>query len=196
MTEDEKNSRRLTFLVADLGHLKTEIGRRSALQERVLALYFVAVAFASHSLTPAQGEGLSLLVPSIWVAAALVAAFWKREHLEIARLGGVIREGVARPAAVILGCLPGDLVPSELRGDDPATDPRTRALDRRFLWLSLVAIPSGVTIVVFLRRCDSLSELSKWYQPHPWLAFISMGAAVSVIRMLASLNRGRDATGA
>jgi hypothetical protein len=194
VSEDERYPEQLKFLIADLGHVKSEIARRAGLQERALALYFVVIAFATHSLTPARGEGLSLLVPSIWVAALLVMVFWKREHLEIGRLGGVIREGIAKPAAKLLSVLPGDVVPSEMRANDQAIDPRTRALDRCFLWLSLVVIPLGVTTIVLLRRWDRLTELRDWRKPDPWLAVVSVIAAVATITLLAKLEVDRGAT--
>jgi len=114
---------RLTFLRADLSSLKGEIARRSGLQERALALYLVVVAFAI--LRVLSTEGLLFIVPSVWVAAWLAANFWTREHLEIARLAGLLRDRVAAPAAALLGCHPGELVPSEVWETDARLDPRT-----------------------------------------------------------------------
>jgi len=173
---------RLMFLRADLSSLKSEIARRSGLQDRALALYLVVVAFAT--LRVASSEGLLVIVPSVWVAAWLATNFLTREQLEIARLSSLLRDKVAKPAAALLGCQAGDLVPSEVWGDDTRLDPHTRALNRCFLLVSFLALPTALTSFALWTRYSAIRKLLEPHEPHVWLALVSAIAALHVVYML------------
>jgi len=173
---------RLTFLRTDLNFLKSEIARRSGLQERALALYLAVVAFAT--IRVAAAEGLLLAVPAVWTAAWLTTVFWAREHLEIVRLAGVVRDRVATPAASILGCHPGALVPSEVWEGDEGIDSHTRSLHRQFQWIALVVIPSILTVVALGTRPVAISKRYHLKEPHVWLALVSVAAGVHIVCVL------------
>jgi len=175
----ESDSRRLDFLLADYGKTKDEIARRSGLQERAIALYFAVVAYAVIQV----GAVEVLSVTVTWVAGWLALAYYVREHAEIGRLGKLIRERVAEPAAQLLGSSSVDVIPSESQNGDSQIDSFAHCLDRRFMWVSFGIIP-------FVLSC-----LAIWHANNAWrlldprypLVIQSVGtiiAAVGVIRML------------
>ena len=178
----------LNFMRSELSSLKAEIARRSALQERALALYLAVLAFATLRLQ--SSDGLLLTVPAVWLAAWLASNFWVREDHEIGRLAGLIRDRVAGPAASLIGCQPDDVVPSEVSATSARLDPHTRSLHRQFLSVSLVGVPIVLTMFVLWRRLAELRRLGDPHQPHVWLALVSIVASIHLIYMLRSVPFG------
>jgi hypothetical protein len=196
MTQDvsKNDAEKLTFLRTDLSALKSEIARRSGLQERALVLYLAVVAFAVSRV--AASDGVLPMIPAVWVSAWLATAFWTRENLEIARLSGVVRDRVATLAAAILGCHPGELVPSEVWPGDQDIDPRTRSLHTQFQWVCFLCLPTIPTFLGLWNRSSDYRQLYDLREPSAWLAIVTAVAAVHVICMLgANHARGRRLSG-
>jgi len=176
------DAHRLSFLLADFEKSKDEIARRSGLQERALAMYFAVVAYAVLQV----GPGDVVAATATWVAAWLALAYYVREHLEIARLGSLVRDRIAEPVAQILGAQAADVVPSEASLGDSTADVVTKKLNRRFMWISFAGIPLVLTCVAVWHADDEWRLLD----PRRSVIFLSVGAilaAIGVIRML----RGR-----
>jgi hypothetical protein len=93
---DEKQGQ-LSCLLTDFTSLKSEIARRSDLQRVAVLAYvgIVALLFREQATSAASVAW----VPAAWVSCLLAALYYVREQLEIERLAGIIRQGVASDAA-------------------------------------------------------------------------------------------------
>lgn len=187
MPEDKPNSapgRQLDFLLADFGALKTEISRRAGLQRVALALYIALVAAVSGSLL--AGKNLPAAIAGLWLGGLLALLFWCREHLEIGRLGRLIRDGIAERAGTILEVPKADLVPSEVAPTvDEAIDRTTQRYHIAFMWLTLFVAPLLLTLHALWQRLDHLSRLFACNTPTPYLALVALGCMAGSLWLLA-----------
>ncbi|MGA2706288.1 MAG: hypothetical protein ABSH35_35095 [Isosphaeraceae bacterium] len=101
-------NRQLDFLLADFGALKAEMARRSGLQRVAVALYLGLVAAVAASLP--ESKNLSLSAAGLWIGGLVALLFWCREHLEITRLGRLIRDRIGEKAGAILNVPKEDIV--------------------------------------------------------------------------------------
>jgi hypothetical protein len=166
-------NRQLDFLLADFNALKTEIARRSGLQRVALGLYLAVVAAVVASLP--ESKSLSVSAAGLWIAGSVALLFWSREHLEIARLGHLIRDRIGEQASAILNVPSEQIVPSEA---SPAIDEEMDRITRRyhvgFMWLVFFVIPLLVTLHVLWQRSAELSRLWAWGTATPYLAFVTL----------------------
>ncbi len=107
--EKEKNDKDSLFIqciLADFNSVKSEIARRSGLQRVALVLLLTAYGFLfkfnldSYDNEPLLGLVFALLA---WLASYLTYIFYEREHIEIMRLGGIIRDTMAPKVKELLG---------------------------------------------------------------------------------------------
>ena len=86
--EDERK-KYIDCLLADFASIKEEIRRRATLQRFVLLGFAAVLAF---TFKEAASNNLSAYwVMGLWGSSFLALLFYFREHLEIGRLGTVIR---------------------------------------------------------------------------------------------------------
>ena len=176
-------NRQLEFLLADLGALKTEIARRAGLQRLALALYLALVAAVARSLM--AGNNLAVAIAGLWMGALLALLFWCREHLEILRLGCLIRQRIAKKASTILGVPEADLVPSEVKPTiDAAMDRATHRYHVTFMWLALFVTPLVLTFHALWQRRDQLAKLCACNTPTPFLALVALGCMGGAVWLL------------
>lgn len=121
----------INCLLADFTSIKGEIARRSTLQR------FVLVGFATVLILIFQQSTSYTLtsdwIMGLWVSSALFLQFYMREHIEIRRLGTIIKREIARDAGLILARSPMSLFHSEtLLVDQEEQDCRTLWYDAKF----------------------------------------------------------------
>ncbi len=179
----DTQKRQLDCLLADFGSVKAEIARRSNLQRVVLAAYVTfLVLVARHMLAGLQW---SIPVAGLWVGGSVALLFHEREHLEICRLGGLIRTHVAATASQILGVEATALFPSETALVSQLADCRTRAYDVAFFWTCFLVVPALVTFAAVVARWGLL--VTRAYQPQTIGATVA--AAVGLLLTLYLLSR-------
>ena len=146
-------NRQLDFLLADFGALKAEMARRSGLQRVAVALYLGLVAAVAASLP--EGKNLSLSAAGLWIGGLVALLFWYREHLEITRLGRLIRDRIGEKAGEILNVPKEDIVPSEAAASiDESMDSTTRRYHLWFMWLVFFVIPLLLTHALWQRSAE------------------------------------------
>lgn len=152
MTEEQKIQHE--YLLADFGSIKAEIARRSNSQKAALA---AAVAFYAWLLNAVVLTKLGVWhIAAMWIVVVLAAVYYKREGLEISRLGTIAKRDIAEVAARQLKVPPESIIPSECCGADVGRDTATKALDTIFSWLLFGAIPLVMTVVyVFTTFCKN-----------------------------------------
>jgi hypothetical protein len=164
-------NRQLDFLLADFGVLKAEIARRSGLQRVAVALYLGLVAAVAASLP--EGKNLSLSVAGLWIGGLAALLFWCREHLEITRLGRLIRDRIGERASAILNVPKEHIMPSEAAASfDESMDSTTRRYHLVFMWLVFFMIPLLVTLHALWQRSAEVSRFCAWNTPTPYLVFV------------------------
>jgi hypothetical protein len=164
-------NRQLDFLLADFGVLKAEIARRSGLQRVAVALYLGLVAAVAASLP--EGKNLALSAAGMWIGGFIALLFWCREHLEIMRLGRLIRDRIGERASAILNVPKEHIVPSEAAASiDAGMDSTTRRYHLVFMWLVFFVIPLLVTLHVLWQQSAEVSRFYAWNTPTPYLAFV------------------------
>ena len=142
--EDERK-KYIDCLLADFSSLKEEIRRRATLQRFVLVGFLTVLAFTfkeMDALTAAWTTGL-------WLSSFLALLFYFREHLEIGRLGRVIRCHIALKAAQGLRVERTDVFHSEhpesyVFANNPLPD--TAPYDKLFNWTVFLGLPALVTL--------------------------------------------------
>ncbi len=142
------------FLLADFSSLKVEIARRSTLQRFVLVGFGAVLAVTFQQGAP---DGISLRwVVGLWISSTLFLQFYVREHLEIQRLGTVIREEIATVAGLVVGVSQKDVFHSETLIGEGCINSKTREYDKKFRrftqpydsqfnWIVFLILPSVLT---------------------------------------------------
>lgn len=160
---EEERKKYIDCLLADFSSIKEEIRRRSTLQRFVLVGFLTVLALtfkeiASNTLT-------SYWVTGLWLGSFLALLFYFREHLEIGRLGRVIRCHISLKTARELRVERTDVFHSEhpesyVFVNNPLPD--TAPYDRLFNWIVFLGLPALVTIKfvwpVLCHLDDKLSE--------------------------------------
>lgn len=121
----------INCLLADFTSIKGEIARRSTLQRFVLVGFatVLILIFQQSTSYPLTSDWIM----GLWVSSALFLQFYMREHIEIRRLGTIIKREIARDAGPILSRSPKSLFHSEtLLVDQEEQDCRTRWYDAKF----------------------------------------------------------------
>lgn len=149
----ENKQKKLDFLLADLKANKAEIARRSNLQRFIIGLYigFIVVVGKEVASKQLTAPLTAPLIIGLWTSAALSLLFYKREGLEIKRLGLIIRNRIKKYTNKILENENNeiDLIPSETKsGHFEEQDIRntTRILDQIFNWSIFFILPLITTI--------------------------------------------------
>ena len=146
MNKEEKEKKLLEFLLADFNAMKSEIARRSNLQKAAVAALLALYAWVFNALN--DGNSVELIVIS-WGAAILVGTHVYRERMEIRRLGGIIKNNVARKAGKIIGTDGNSITPSEA----PASDPNDASLRKSISLLFAVVVYFIVPLLLTLKFC-------------------------------------------
>lgn len=145
MTEEQQIQH--GYLVADFQAIKSEIARRSNAQKAALA---AVVAFYAWLLNQLVSTDLGLWhICAVWIVVILGYVFYKREGLEIGRLGAIARRGIAEIAAKHLNIPAENIIPSEVCAADERFDKKTRILDRLFL-VSLFGLIPGILTTPYI----------------------------------------------
>lgn len=152
MTEEQRIQH--DYLLADFQAIKAEIARRSNAQKAALA---AVVAFYAWLLNQLVSTNLGPWhICAVWIVAILGYVFYKREGLEIGRLGAITRKRIAEIAAKNLNVSAENIIPSEVCAADELFDRKTRALDRLFSVSLFGMIPGALTALyvfeIFCKR--------------------------------------------
>lgn len=155
MTDEQKIHH--DYLLADFQATKAEIARRSNTQKTALA---AMVAFYASLLNPLVSISLGLWhIVAVWIVTILGYVFYKREGLEIGRLGALIRTKIAEVAAKDLNVLAENLIPSEVSAADKEFDCKTRLLDWIFSVSLFGLIPGTITVLYIVEAvCKRISN--------------------------------------
>lgn len=143
------------YLVADFQATKAEIARRSNAQKTALA---AMVAFYAWLLNQLVSTNLGLWhISSVWIVTILGYVFYKREELEIGRLGSLVRTKIAEVAAKNLNVPTENVIPSEVCAADKEFDCKTKLLDWVFSISLFGLIPGALTaLYVFETTCKRI----------------------------------------
>lgn len=145
MTDEQKIQH--DYLLADFQATKAEIARRSNAQKTALA---AMVAFYAWLLNQLVSTNLGLWhICAVWIMTILGYAFYKREGLEIGRLGALIKTKIAEVAAKNLNVSAENILPSEVFAADKEFDCKTNLLDWLFS-ISLFGLIPGTLTVLYL----------------------------------------------
>lgn len=155
MTDEQKIQH--DYLLADFQAIKAEIARRSNAQKTALA---AIVAFYAWPLNQLVAANLSVWhIGAIWVVTILGYVFYKREGLEIGRLGALIKTKIAEVAAKNLNVSPEHLIPSEVCAADEKFDCKTKPLDWIFSVTLFGLIPGTLTVLYIVEAiCKRISN--------------------------------------
>ena len=155
MTDEQKIQH--DYLLADFQATKAEIARRSNAQKTALA---AMVAFYAWLLNQLPSTSLGLWhIGVIWTVTILGYVFYKREDLEIGRLGALIKTKIAEAAAENLNVSAENLIPSEVRAADENFDCKTKALDWIFSLSLFGLIPGTLTVLYVVQSiCKRISN--------------------------------------
>ena len=155
MTDEQKIQH--DYLLADFQATKAEIARRSNAQKTALA---AMVAFYAWLLNQLVSTNLGLWhIGAIWIVTILGYVFYKREGLEIGRLGALIRTKIADVAVKNLNLSAENLIPSEVRAADKEFDCKTKPLDWIFSVSLFVLIPGTLTVLYIVEAiCKRVSN--------------------------------------
>ncbi len=150
----------LDFLLADYRSIKSEIARRSNLQRVALAGHVTLVALGvRHLLLEKQ---LLIVAAAIWAVSALTLLFYVREHLEISRLGHLVRDCIVPSARKILGgnidCR--NLLPSEADLDSPEKG-SARCLEKVFIIGLFLFLPFAISVYCLFQQWSTLIPLCR-----------------------------------
>jgi hypothetical protein len=153
MTEEQRIQHE--YLLADFEAIKAEIARRSNAQKTALA---AVVAFYAWLVNQLVSTNLGPWhICAVWIVVILSYVFYKREGVEIGRLGTIARINIAEVAARTLNIPAENLIPSEVRAADERRDKTTRTLDRLFFGVLFGAIPVFLTVLyVFEIVCKKI----------------------------------------
>ncbi len=148
----EDNKEKLVgFLLADYQSIKSEIARRSNLQKTT---HVALVAFYLWMLNNYFSENNKLyLIVVMWAVVLLAYFFYQKEHLEIQRLGSIIRNKIAETASGILSVDPKIILPSETDSANEKYDYKTRAYNTALMVSIFLLIPISVTLYYLLTEC-------------------------------------------
>lgn len=155
MTDEQKAQH--DYLLADFQATKAEIARRSNAQKTALA---AMVAFYAWLLNQLVTSVLGAWhIGAIWIVTILGYVFYKREAIEIGKLGALIRTKIAEVAAKNLKVAAENLIPSEVGAENKETDCKTKALDWVFS-LSLFGLIPVILTVLYLVEviCNRISN--------------------------------------
>ena len=148
--EDDKE-KLMNFLLADYQSIKSEIARRSNLQK---AIHAALVAFYLWMLNNYFSENNKLhLVVIMWAVVLLTYLYYQKEHLEIQRLGSIIRSKIAETASGILSVEPKILLPTETDSANEKYGCKTRAYNTALMVSIFLLIPISVTLYYLLTEC-------------------------------------------
>jgi hypothetical protein len=155
MTDEQKVQH--DYLLADFQATKAEIARRSNAQKTALA---AMVAFYAWLLNQLVSSSLgSWHIGAIWIVTILGYIFYKREAIEIGRLGALIRTKIAEVAATNLNIAAKHLIPSEVSAADKEADCKTKFLDWTFSLSLFGIIPGTLTVLYFVEAiCNRISN--------------------------------------
>lgn len=155
MTDEQKIQH--DYLLADFQATKAEIARRSNTQKTALA---AMVAFYAWLLNQLVSTNFGLWhIGAIWIVTILGYVFYKREGLEIGRLGALIGTKIAGAAAKNLNLPAENLIPSEVRAADKEFDCKTKLLDWVFSVSLFVLIPGTLTVLYIVEAiCKRISN--------------------------------------
>ncbi len=136
------------YLLADFQATKAEIARRSNAQKTALAAIVVFYAWLLNQLV---STGIDVWhISAIWIVTILGYSFYRRETLEIKRLGTLIETRIAKVAANDLNIPAEKILPSEVKPADERYDNTTRVLDWVFSISIFAIIPLTLTVLYFL----------------------------------------------
>jgi hypothetical protein len=132
MTDEQKIQH--DYLLADFQATKAEIARRSNAQKTALA---AMVAFYAWLLNQLVSTSLGPWhIGAVWIVTILGYVFYKREDIEIGRLGALIKIKIAGVAAKNLNVSAENILPSEVCAADKEFDCKTKSLD----WIFSVSL--------------------------------------------------------
>ncbi len=143
------------FLLADFSSLKVEIARRSTLQRFVLVGFGAVLAVAFRQSV--WGEVSLHWIAGLWISSALFLQFYMREHLEIQRLGTIIREEIATAAGDAAEVEQKNIFHSETLIGEKAINSKMHKYDSRFRrftqpydnqlnWIVFLGLPGVLTL--------------------------------------------------
>lgn len=155
MTDEQKIKH--DYLLADFQATKAEIARRSNAQKTALA---AMIAFYAWLLNQLVSSTIGLWhIGAIWIVTILGYVFYKREAIEIGRLGKLIRTKIAEVAANDLNVSAEKLIPSEVQAGDKEADCKTEALDWVFSLSLFGLIPGTLTGIYIVEAiCKRISN--------------------------------------
>ena len=155
MTDEQKIQH--DYLLADFQATKAEIARRSNAQKTALA---AMVGFYAWLLSQLVSTTLCFWhIGAIWIVTILGYVFYRREGVEIVRLGALIRSKIAEVAAKNLNVSAESLIPSEVNAADKKYDCVTKTLDRIFSVSLFGLIPGTLTVLYIVETiCKRISN--------------------------------------
>lgn len=153
MTDEQKIQH--DYLIADFQAAKAEIARRSNAQKTALA---TMVAFYAWLLNQLVSTNLGLWhIGAVLIVTILGYIFYKREDLEIGRLGSLIRTKIAEVAAKNLNVPAENIIPTKVCAADKEFDYKTKSLDWVFFISLFVLIPGALTaLYIFETTCKRI----------------------------------------
>ena len=179
--EDERK-KYIDCLLADFASIKEEIRRRATLQRFVLLGFAAVLAFTFREA--ASNKLSAYWITGLWVSSFLALLFYFREHLEIGRLGSVIRCHIALRAARELHVERTDVFHSKHPESYTSADnslPDTTPYDRLFNWVVFLGLPGFVTIkFIWPVLPDFYSKISE----HPSEAILSFSTMIGCLFLL------------
>ena len=176
--EDERK-KYIDCLLADFASIKEEIRRRSTLQRFVLVGFITILALTFRET--ASNNLSAYWITGLWISSFLALLFYFREGLEIGRLGAVIRNHIAQPAAREFRVGEKDVFPSETNQGMESIDPITALYDVLFNWIVFLILP-GVATIKFI--WPVYSDFRGRVAEHPFEAFLCFLAALGCVFLL------------
>jgi hypothetical protein len=123
-------------------------------------------------------------VPAVWISCLLAVLYYVREQLEIGRLAGIIRHGLAADVATLLGATTIHLFPSETNPESTPTKATRLKYHREFLWVVFIIGPVLVTAWFMCDRVARIGLLVAFRTLYPWYAIVSVAAAIRTFMIL------------
>lgn len=152
---EDHEAKQLDYLLADYQAVKNEIARRSNLQRAILAALIAFYLWMLNHFFSTSNQ-LALIVV-MWGVIAITFIFYQKEHIEIQRLGDLIKNKIAEVASSILGVEPKHLLPSETDSSNPTFDVKTRKYDAALIFSLFLIIPCMATVLyifmVYGKKC-------------------------------------------
>ena len=123
-------------------------------------------------------------VPAVWISSRLAALYYVPEQLKIGRLAGIVRNGLSKDAAALLGNTTIHLFPSQTNPESTSTKAKRLKYQREFLWVIFSIGPILITTRFISARIARMELLVAFRTIYPWYAIASVAAAIRTFMIL------------